>query len=152
MEETASSCQGPLHPITSFSMLYHECSWNCLHRFLVEDILMGKEMGIHFPLGLCDGIGILPSLLTCTSKEHASAAFALPMPSLCFDFRKQNSHPVICSQHNRDKCPADLLKVAWLVNRAPHTAQLERWSSEWIKRWRPNDPGELRARPQTGHM
>ncbi|KFP80653.1 hypothetical protein N311_07214, partial [Apaloderma vittatum] len=27
-----------------------------------------------------------------------------------------------------------------------------RWSSEWIRRCRPRDPGELRALPHTGHM
>ncbi|KFV06202.1 hypothetical protein N340_10785, partial [Tauraco erythrolophus] len=26
------------------------------------------------------------------------------------------------------------------------------WSSEWIRRCRPRDPGELRALPHTGHM
>lgn len=46
----------------------------------------------------------------------------------------------------------DLLNVAWLVKRAPHTAQFDSWSSEWIRRCRPRDPGELRALPHTGHM
>ncbi|KFO63407.1 hypothetical protein N302_09697, partial [Corvus brachyrhynchos] len=45
----------------------------------------------------------------------------------------------------------DLLKVAWLVKRAPQTAQLDSWSSEWIRRCLPRDPGELRALPHTGH-
>lgn len=46
----------------------------------------------------------------------------------------------------------DLLNVAWLVKRAPHTAQFDSWSSEWIRRCRPREPGELRALPHTGHM
>ncbi|KFU86650.1 hypothetical protein M959_13326, partial [Chaetura pelagica] len=46
----------------------------------------------------------------------------------------------------------DLLNVAWLVKRAPQTAQFDSWSSEWMRRCRPRDPGELRALPHTGHM
>lgn len=67
-------------------------------------------------------------------RSQGSVAFALPISSLCFDLGKQNPHPVICSQTERFRWPANLLNVAWLVKRAPHTAQLDLWSSEWIRR------------------
>lgn len=45
----------------------------------------------------------------------------------------------------------NLSKLLVSVKRAPQTAQLDRRSSEWMRRWRPSEPGELRARPHTGH-
>lgn len=93
---------------------------------------------------------LLGSLLVFP-KSQESVAVVLPFSSTHFDLGEQNPPPVICSQHKKVRCSANLLNVAWLVKRVPHTAQLDRWSSEWIRRWRPNDPGELRARPQTGH-
>lgn len=103
---------------------------------------------------IANGRGIFTGLIICISEKlkNQLVAFALLISSLFFDLGKQNPYPVICSQHKRVRCPANLLNVAWLVKRAPHTAQLDRWSSEWMRRWRPNDPGELRARPQTGHI
>lgn len=97
-----------------------------LHYFLVGNILLGEKrrfISLEGYLVHTYYLSYLQVSFTFISRLFCQFTCFIYLLHL-FDLGRQHLLPVTAEQKAR--CPTNLLKVAWLVKRAPHTAQLDR--------------------------